>query len=226
VAAAAAPSSSRAATAAAAAVAAAAAGRRAADAPATNADTDEEYDDDDDEYEEDDDDDEDTDQDPFAAAASANKADPAGSPPVDEDALALAVRMARAASDTKASDVMVLDVSPLVSWTSYMVISTVTSRPQLMAVLARCEQAGAESGYERRNTPSGRSQWECLDFGAVVVHAMTPPQREAYAIEDFYGAADEVVWWEEEGEEGEKGGSAASPSSSSSSSPAWTTKTK
>jgi ribosome-associated protein len=139
-------------------------------------------------------------------------------PPVDEAALQLAVDLARTASDTKAADVMVLDVAPLVSWTSYLVIASVNSRPQLMAVLARCEQKALEVGVERRNNPTGRSQWECVDLGSVVVHAMTPAQREAYALEDFYGAADEVQWWEdgEEGmEEEEKGGVGA-----------WTTRTK
>ena len=130
---------------------------------------------------------------------------PAAPPPLDAAALQLSIDLARVASATKAADVMVLDVAPLVSWTSYLVIASVASRPQLMAVLARCERAATAAGYERRNTPSGRSQWECVDFGSVVVHVMTPPQREAYALEDFYGAADEVQWWEE-GEDGGAGG--------------------
>lgn len=150
--------------------------------------------------------------------------DNAPPPPVDEAALQLAVDLARVASDTKASDVMVLDVAPLVSWTSYLVIASVNSRPQLMAVLARCEQKAAAVGVERRNNPTGRSQWECVDLGSVVVHVMTPAQREAYALEDFYGAADEVQWWEDGevgggdggGDGGEGGGGVG----------AWTTRTK
>jgi ribosome-associated protein len=165
--------------------------------------------DDDDEYEEDDefegegDDDDD--------AADHERGPP---PPVDEAARQLAVDLAREASGAKAADVMVLDVAPLVSWTSYLVIASVNSRPQLMAVLARCEKKALESaGVERRNTPTGRSQWEALDLGSVVVHVMTPAQREAYALEDFYGAADEVQWWEDgeelELEEAQGGGGGA-----------------
>jgi ribosomal silencing factor RsfS len=52
-----------------------------------------------------------------------------------------------------------------VSWTSYFVVATVTSKPQLMAVLARAE-ATAEGDFGRRkqNSP-GSSPWEVLDYG-------------------------------------------------------------
>jgi ribosomal silencing factor RsfS len=72
------------------------------------------------------------------------------------------------ADDTKAQDVLVLHVAPLVSWCSYMVFSTVVSKPQLLAVMARTEQA-AEAEWDRstQNSP-GSSPWEVQDFGDVV----------------------------------------------------------
>ena len=39
---------------------------------------------------------------------------------------------------------------------------------------------------------SCRSAWEVLDYGDVVVHVMTPEQRDFYDLESFYGAAEEV----------------------------------
>jgi hypothetical protein len=55
--------------------------------------------------------------------------------------------------------------APLVSWTSYFVICTVISRPQLLAVLARMEKAAEEEwGRVKRNSP-GSSPWEVLDYG-------------------------------------------------------------
>ena len=39
---------------------------------------------------------------------------------------------------------------------------------------------------------AGRSPWEVLDFGDVVMHCFTPDQREFYDLEGFYGAAEEV----------------------------------
>ena len=56
-----------------------------------------------------------------------------------ETQIHIALDIARVASDTKAGDVAVLHVAPLVYWTSYMVLATVYSRPQLQAVLAKAE---------------------------------------------------------------------------------------
>jgi ribosomal silencing factor RsfS len=71
------------------------------------------------------------------------------------------------------------------------VICSVISRPQLLAVLARVEDAAEAVGRSKQNAP-GSSPWEVLDFGDVVVHVFTPEQRAHYAVEDFYAAADEV----------------------------------
>lgn len=113
----------------------------------------------------------------------------------EDDARVLALELARVAADTKASDVVVLHVAPLVYWTSYMVLCTVYSRPQLGAVLAKSEQAAAGERFGRDlggARGAGRSPWEVLDFGDVVLHCFTPDQREFYDLEGFYGAAEEV----------------------------------
>jgi len=103
-----------------------------------------------------------------------------------------AVGLASVLDETKCQDIVVLDVAPLVSWTSYMIFCTVFSKPQLLAALARVEKAAVEQFQrDRMNTP-GSSPWECLDYGDVVLHIMTPEQREYYDIENFYAAAQEV----------------------------------
>ncbi len=40
--------------------------------------------------------------------------------------------------------------------------------------------------------PVFRSAWEVLDYGDVVVHVLTPEQRDFYDLESFYGAAEEI----------------------------------
>ena len=115
--------------------------------------------------------------------------------PADDEARELALAIAGVAADTKAGDVAVLHVAPLVYWTSYMVLVTIFSRPQLQAVLAKAEDVAAERFGRNlggaRNP--GRSAWEALDFGDVVLHVFTPDQREFYDLEGFYGAAEEVA---------------------------------
>lgn len=48
--------------------------------------------------------------------------------------LAVAVEMAKVASDVKAGDIKVLFVKPLVYWTRFFIIATAFSRPQIDAI--------------------------------------------------------------------------------------------
>ena len=65
------------------------------------------------------------------------------------------------------------------------------SKPQLLAVLGRMEEAAAGFGLTKQNSV-GSSQWEVLDFGSIVCHVFTPEQREHYNLDDFYALAEEV----------------------------------
>ncbi len=67
------------------------------------------------------------------------------------DSQRFAVAMAKVGDDTKGKDIMLLHVEPLSSWTSYMLLVTVSSKPQLNAVLARMEKE-AEGVWQRPRT--------------------------------------------------------------------------
>lgn len=103
-----------------------------------------------------------------------------------------AIALATIADETKADDISLLHVAPLVSWTSYMLVVSVFSRPQLLACIARMEKEAAETWQREKQNQPGSSPWELLDYGDVVVHVFTPEQREYYDIESFYAAAEEV----------------------------------
>eukprot|EP00878_Enallax_costatus_P038125 GHUV01043282.1.p1 GENE.GHUV01043282.1~~GHUV01043282.1.p1 ORF type:complete len:104 (+),score=35.42 GHUV01043282.1:352-663(+) len=66
------------------------------------------------------------------------------------------------------------------------------SRPQLLAVLARMEDAARDDWDRVKQNSAGSSQWEVMDFGDVVVHVFTAEQREHYDLDGFYAAAEEV----------------------------------
>lgn len=116
------------------------------------------------------------------------------------EAFALARTLARVAEEGKGGNTRALHVAPLVYWTRVMVLSTVTNRPQLRAMLARME---AEALGRHGATPApgpgpGRSTWELLDFGDVVVHLQTADQRAFY---DLVGCRTLVSgrgpeWWD------------------------------
>ncbi|KAI7835951.1 hypothetical protein COHA_010150 [Chlorella ohadii] len=123
-----------------------------------------------------------------AVAASSNGAE------AEDDSRDFAVAMAKIAWETKAEDILLLHVAPVVYWTRYMLICSVFSRPQLNAVLGKMTKEAAEVHGRRLSVnPTGTAGgWELMDWGDVVVHVMTTEQREYYALEDFYGAAEEV----------------------------------
>ncbi|GFR40861.1 hypothetical protein Agub_g1511 [Astrephomene gubernaculifera] len=155
------------------------------------------------------------------AGEAANSRAPRG-PPGDESSKQFAIEIARVADEVKCSDIVVLDVAPVVSWTSFLVIATVFSKPQLLAALARVEKAaGEQHGRARLNLP-GSSPWETLDFGDVVLHLFTAEQREYYDIESFYAAAEEVElpFGPPDGPMGQRGGAAAAAGQQ----PTWSTK--
>ncbi|MEW5301999.1 MAG: hypothetical protein WDW38_008632 [Sanguina aurantia] len=110
----------------------------------------------------------------------------------DPEARAFAIAMAKVADGTRCTDIVVLDVAPIISWTSFLVIATVYSKPQLLAALARMEDAAETEFDTRRQNMPGSSPWEVLDFGEVCVHLFTAEQREYYDLESFYAAAPEV----------------------------------
>lgn len=77
------------------------------------------------------------------------------------DTLAFATAMAQIADDTKGQDLMLLHVEPLSSWTSYMLLVTVSSRPQLNAVLARIEKEAESTAWGRPRTHQSPGGYDC-----------------------------------------------------------------
>eukprot|EP01023_Acetabularia_acetabulum_P002017 TRINITY_DN10783_c0_g1_i9.p1 TRINITY_DN10783_c0_g1~~TRINITY_DN10783_c0_g1_i9.p1 ORF type:complete len:202 (-),score=30.91 TRINITY_DN10783_c0_g1_i9:217-822(-) len=104
-----------------------------------------------------------------------------------------AIDMAREAWATKAEEVRVVDVEDAVKWTTYFVFITVFSRPQLDAILGKMAKR-AKGHWEMEDTQkqSGRSAWEVLDFGDVVIHAFSQQLREYYNLEAKFEECEEV----------------------------------
>ncbi len=104
--------------------------------------------------------------------------------------LDMAMAAALAASDKKAQDVLVLDISDLTPLADYFVICTANSSTQVeaiaRAITERMDEAGvACKGIEGLNA----ARWVLLDFGDVVVHVFRPEDREFYHLERLWGDA-------------------------------------
>ena len=108
----------------------------------------------------------------------------------------LALLAARVAANTKADDVVVLDVGEVLSITGYFVIASASNTRLARSVAEDVEaRAKAELGRTPVRTEGLREQqWILIDYGDVVVHVFLASVREFYEIERLYMDAPRVRW--------------------------------
>ena len=113
---------------------------------------------------------------------------------VDESVLAMAHKIVDLAADKKASDIVLLDVRGQTTMTDYFVICSGASDRQLNAIAD-----GIASGLKDDDVmPLSRegdasSHWLLVDFGGVIVHVMSKPEREFYQLEKLWSEASLLV---------------------------------
>ena len=111
-----------------------------------------------------------------------------------EEIAAAAHRVVEVASDKQASDIILLDVRDIASFTDYMIIMSAGTPRQTNAVADDISTAAKASGlaiHHREGTAN--SGWLLLDFGDVIVHVFDEEQREHYRLEALWEAAKTVV---------------------------------
>jgi ribosome-associated protein len=116
----------------------------------------------------------------------------AGAP--ERSPLDLARRIVELAEDKKAADIVLLDLSGLTAMADAFVICSGGSERQLDAIAD-----GIIGGLRDEKTkPYGRegtaaSHWILIDYGSVVVHVFTPPERDFYQLERHWSEAKTVL---------------------------------
>jgi ribosome-associated protein len=108
----------------------------------------------------------------------------------DPTVLQMAHRVVELAADKKASDIVLLDVRGLTTMTDYFVICSGASDRQLAAIADGIEVGLKEEGdppLSREGVAS--SHWLLIDFGGVIVHVMSKPEREFYQLEKLWSEA-------------------------------------
>lgn len=95
------------------------------------------------------------------------------------------------AEDKLAQNVIALKVTDLTTIADYFVLCTANSEPQLRAVAGNLERKVREQYQVRPLSIDGESgsEWVLIDFGAVMVHVMTPSARAKYDLESLWGDA-------------------------------------
>jgi ribosome-associated protein len=115
-------------------------------------------------------------------------------PAADRPPLELARRIVELAEDKKAADIILLDLAGLTTMADYFIICSGGSERQLDAIA----NGIIGSLRDEKMKPIGRegtpeSHWVLIDFGSVIVHIFTPPERDYYGLEKHWSKARTIL---------------------------------
>ena len=131
---------------------------------------------------------------PRGAKAAASRETAPTAAPEERSSIDLARRIVELAEDKKAADIVLLDLSELTTLADYFVIASGNSERQLDAIAngivggLRDEKVRP---FGREGTPA--SHWVLIDYGGVIVHVFTPPERDFYQLERHWAEAKTVL---------------------------------
>ncbi len=126
--------------------------------------------------------------------ARATSAAKAGAAVAERAPLDLARRIVELAEDKKAADIALLELTPLTTLADYFVICSGGSERQLDAIADGIVSSLRDEKIRpigREGTPA--SHWVLLDFGSVIVHIFTPPERDYYGLEKHWAEAKTIL---------------------------------
>jgi ribosome-associated protein len=110
------------------------------------------------------------------------------------EAADLARRLAEAASDARASDVVVLDIHELTIVADLFVICSGDNERLLRAIARDVLEAADKVGVDPRRTEgTAEAGWILIDFADVVVHIFGPAEREFYRLEEIWSEAQTLL---------------------------------
>lgn len=104
---------------------------------------------------------------------------------------ALALRIAELADLKAASEIVVLDMRKIVSYTDFLTICTARNERQARAI---ADEVKLKLKQERRLLPGGSEAggaagWIVLDYLDCVLHVFTAEARQRYQLEDLWREA-------------------------------------
>jgi len=102
---------------------------------------------------------------------------------------ALAEALSMAALEKLATDVRMIDLRGVVSYTDYFVVCTGQNARLTKAISEHVIDAMVEQGNRRprRRESDPEGKWLLLDWGDVILHIFTPESRAFYRLESLWG---------------------------------------
>jgi ribosome-associated protein len=118
--------------------------------------------------------------------------------PNTEASPALALEAARAASDKKATDPVILDVGNVLGLCDYFVIASAPNDRLVRAICDEVELRVKRAGGTGPRAVEGLddARWVLMDFGDTIVHVFLEEAREFYDLERLWGDVPRVPFEE------------------------------
>ncbi len=108
-------------------------------------------------------------------------------------ALDSALLAAEAADGKKATDILILDLRGLASFTDYFVICSASNITQVGAIADGVGHSLAKAGVHPSHVEGGaEATWVLMDCGDVVIHIFEESSRAYYSLERLWGDAPSV----------------------------------
>lgn len=99
-----------------------------------------------------------------------------------------------AAQEKKASDILVLDLRGLASFTDYFLVCSGTSNRQLKTIADEVEKGLRALGRKPTHVEGyPRGEWILMDYVDFIIHIFTPSSRAYYDLERLWGDAERLA---------------------------------
>ncbi|HMS89464.1 MAG TPA: ribosome silencing factor [Acidimicrobiales bacterium] len=107
-----------------------------------------------------------------------------------------AITAARAADDKSGTDIVVLDVGPVLSICQYFVLVSAGNARLVRTIAEEVEEQVSAAGGPRPIRVEGLqdSGWVLLDYGDMVVHVFGDEQRRYYDLDRLWADVERVPW--------------------------------
>ncbi|BBB89732.1 MAG TPA: ribosome silencing factor [Methylomusa anaerophila] len=103
--------------------------------------------------------------------------------------------IAQAASDKKARDILIMDLTNISPVTDHFVICSAGSTTQVKAIADHIEEKLAAKGIKPLHKEGYReSHWILLDYGSCVAHIFVEEDRQFYQLERLWNDAKAIVF--------------------------------
>ena len=107
-----------------------------------------------------------------------------------------AVIAAQGADGKSGTDIVILDVGPVLALCQYFVIVSAANSRQVRTIAEEVEAQVSAAGGPKPIRVEGLqdSGWVLLDYGDMVVHVFQTDQRAYYALERLWADVEHVEW--------------------------------